>query len=62
MTEDKKTDPLVDGVKTAVIHFGKATLEVVSGIGALFVGIVNTVKPDGDPQDDASGTQTIEVE
>ena len=62
MTEDKMTDPLVDGVKIAVIHFGKAALEVATGIGALLVGIVATVKPDGDSDDDTSGTQTIEVE
>jgi hypothetical protein len=62
MTEDKITDPLVDGVKTAVIHFGKAALEVVSGIGALFVGIANTVKPDDENGDDDSGPQVVEVE
>jgi hypothetical protein len=62
MTDDKMTDPLVDGVKIAVVHFGKATLEVVTGIGALFVGITQTVRPADDGEDDDSGAQTIEVE
>lgn len=61
MTEDNRTEPLVDGVKIAVIHFGKAALEVASGIGALFVGVTATVKP-ADEDDDTSGPQTIEVE
>jgi hypothetical protein len=62
MTENNMTDPLVDGVKIAVVHFGKAALEVATGVGALFVGVVTTVKPDNDSDDDVSGTQTIEVE
>jgi hypothetical protein len=62
MTENNMTDPLVDGVKIAVIHFGKAALEVATGIGALLVGVVATVKPESDNDDDASGPQTIEVE
>jgi hypothetical protein len=62
MTENNMTDPLVDGVKVAVVHFGKAALEVATGVGALFVGIATTVKPDSDDDDDAHGTQTIEVE
>jgi len=62
MTEDNRTEPLVDGVKVAVIHFGKAAIEVATGVGALFVGVASTVKPDSDDDDDASGTQTIEVE
>ena len=62
MTEDKMIDPLVDGVKTAVVHFGKAAFEVASGVGALFVGITQTVSSK-DPDDDA-GTppQKVEVE
>lgn len=62
MTDDKMIDPLVDGVKIAVIHFGKAALEVATGVGALLVGVVATVKPDNDNDDDGSGPQTIEVE
>jgi hypothetical protein len=62
MTDDNMTDPLVDGVKIAVIHFGKAALEVATGIGALLVGITETVKPPSDDDDGTSGSQTIEVE
>ena len=62
MTEDKTIDPLVDGVKTAVAHFGKAAFEVASGVGALFVGIAQTVTTK-DPDDDAGGSpQKVEVE
>jgi hypothetical protein len=62
MTDDNMTDPLVDGVKIAVVHFGKAAMEVATGIGALLVGITETVKPASDNDEDASGPQTIEVE
>ena len=62
MTQDNRTEPLVDGVKVAVIHFGKAAIEVATGVGALLVGVAATVKPDSDNDDDGSGTQTIEVE
>lgn len=62
MTDDKMTDPLVDGVKTAVLHFGKAAFEVANGIGALFVGITKTVKQGEDDGDDSNGPQTVVVE
>jgi len=62
MTQDKMIDPLVDGVKIAVVHFGKAAIEVVTGVGAVAVGVVATLKPGSDSDDDASGTETIEVE
>lgn len=62
MTESNRTEPLVDGVKVAVIHFGKAAFEVVSGIGALFVGVTKTVRSDDEDDDGASSAQTIEVE
>ena len=62
MTEDKTIDPLVDGVKIAVAHFGKAAFEVASGVGALIVGIAQTVTTT-DPDDDAGGSpQKVEVE
>ena len=44
-------DPLVDGTKKATIHFAKAAYEVAAGVGALFVGITQTVRP---PEDDAT--------
>ncbi len=61
MTEDKIIDPLVEGVKIAVVHFGKAAFEVASGIGALFIGITQTVTSKNDDDDDP-GPQTVEVE
>jgi O-acetylhomoserine/O-acetylserine sulfhydrylase-like pyridoxal-dependent enzyme len=61
MTNDKPTDALVDGVKTAVVHFGKAAFEVASGVGALFVGITQTVRP-GSRDDDESGPERVPVE
>jgi len=62
MTDDKIIDPLVEGVKIAVVHFGKAAFEVASGIGALFIGITQTVTSKNDDQEDDSGHQTVEVE
>ena len=61
MTEDKMIDPLVVGVKTAVTHFGKAAFEVASGVGALFVGIAQTVTS-ADSDDEGSPPQKVEVE
>ena len=62
MTDPKPTDALVGGVKTAVTHFGKAAYEVAAGVGALFVGIAQTVRSDGDDDDPASGPQKVPVE
>ena len=61
MSDEKPTDALVDGVKTAVVHFGKAAFEVAAGVGALFVGITQTVRP-GSPDDDGGGPQKVPVE
>jgi hydroxyethylthiazole kinase-like sugar kinase family protein len=61
MTDDKITDPLVDAVKIAVVHFGKAAFEVATGVGALLTGITQTVISRNDDDDD-SGPQTVEVE
>ena len=61
MSDDKATDALVDGVKTAVVHFGKAAYEVASGVGALFVGITQTVRPTSQG-DDENGPQKVPVE
>lgn len=62
MTDDRLTDPLVDGVKTAVVHFGKAAFEVAAGVGALFVGITQTVTSNADEDDTPPPTQRVEVE
>ncbi len=62
MTNDKPTDALVDGVRSAVVHFGKAAYEVASGVGALVVGIAHTVRPDHRDEDDGSGPERVPVE
>ena len=62
MTDDRSTDALVDGVKTAVVHFGKAAFEVASGVGALFIGIAQTVRPSPRDDDDRRGPQKVPVE
>ncbi|MCL1594950.1 MAG: hypothetical protein M3132_11430 [Actinomycetia bacterium] len=62
MTDDKPTDALVGGVKTAVVHFGKAAYEVAAGVGALFIGITQTVRPGADDDDTTGGPQKVPVE
>jgi len=62
MSNDKPTDALVDGVRSAVVHFGKAAYEVASGVGALFVGITQTVRPASQGDDDENGPQKVPVE
>jgi len=62
MSDDKPTDALVDGVKTAVVHFGKAAFEVAAGVGALFVGITQSVRPGRQGGDEESGPQKVPVE
>ncbi len=62
MSDDKPTDALVDGVKTAVVHFGKAAYEVATGVGALFGGISQTVRPTPPDDDDGSSHQNVPVE
>lgn len=61
MTESNPIDPLVDGVRQAVVHFGKATYEVAAGVGALFVAITKTVRRDADDAG-GSGPQKVEIE
>ncbi len=62
MSDEKSTDALVDGVKTAVVHFGKAAFEVAAGVGALFVGITQTVRPGSQGDEDGGGPQKVPVE
>ncbi len=62
MSNEKPTDALVDGVKTAVVHFGKAAFEVAAGVGSLFVGITQTVRPGSQDDDDDAGPQKVPVE
>ena len=54
-------DPLVDATKSAVSHFAKAAFEVAAGIGALLVGISETVRREADGQA-PDGPQWVTVE
>ncbi len=62
MSEDKPTDALVSGVKTAVVHFGKAAFEIAAGVGALWSGVTKTVRPDSDDEVGTGGHQSVPVE
>lgn len=62
MTDQKPTDALVGGVRTAVVHFGKAAYEVAAGVGALFVGITQTVRKDSGGEAPRNGPQKVTVE
>lgn len=63
MTQKRGTDPLVSGMRKAVLHFSKAALEVASGVGDLVTGITRTVRPQGDGDDaERDGPQKIEIE
>ena len=63
MTENRATDHLIAGLQKAAIHFSKAALEVVSGVGDLVTGVTHTVRPPGGDDDpDADGPQRIEIQ
>jgi hypothetical protein len=63
VTESPGQDPLVAGLQKAALHFSKAAIEVVSGVGDLVTGITRKVRPDGDDGDSAAdGPQRIEIE
>ena len=63
MTDGRNSDPLVTGVRKALVHFSKAALEFASGVGDLVTGVTRTIRRD-DPSDDpdADGPQKIDVE
>ena len=54
--------PLVDGTRSATIHFTKAAFEVVSGVAAIVGGVVAVVRPAPDDDDDAHAPQHVPVE
>jgi len=60
--EDKSPDPLVAGVKSAVVHLGKAGFEVAAAFGSLITGVTHKVRPHADDGDDEGGAQHVEVE
>ncbi len=62
MTDKRGTEPLVSGMKKAALHFSKAALEIVSGVGDLVSGIARTVRPEGDDDGASDGPQKIEIE
>ncbi|MDK1018055.1 MAG: hypothetical protein QGD89_01440 [Actinomycetota bacterium] len=62
MTQKGSTDPLVTGIKSAIVHFSKAAIEVASGVGSLVTGITRTMRSDDERDDVEDGRQRIEVE
>jgi hypothetical protein len=63
VTENSGTDPLVAGVQKAALHFSKAAIEVVSGVGDLVTGVTRKVRPDsGKDGPTPDGPQKIEIE
>lgn len=63
MTESNGTDPLVAGLQKAALHFSRAAIEVVSGVGDLVTGVTRKVRPDSGGDDpDPDGPQKIEIE
>jgi hypothetical protein len=63
VTENQGSDPLVTGLHRAALHFAKAAVEVVSGVGDLVTGITRTLRPDDGEEDPSSdGPQKIEIE
>ena len=63
MTEEKFPDPLVAGLKSAVVHLGKAGFEVVAAFGSVVTGVTRKIRPhDGNDDDNAGGAQRVEVE
>jgi hypothetical protein len=62
-TQDRTPDPLVAGVKGAVVHLGKAGFEVAAAFGSVITGVTRKLRPQDDHGDDGeSGAQRVEVE
>jgi hypothetical protein len=50
-------------LQKAALHFSKAAIEIVSGVGDLVTGVTLTVRPDDSENDsDTDGPQKIEIE
>jgi hypothetical protein len=62
-TEDTSPDPLIAGVKSAVVHLGKAGFEVAAAFGSIVTGVTRKVRPHTDDGGDGEGgAQHVEVE
>lgn len=63
MTEKSSgPDPLVAGAKQAVLHLGKAGVEVVSAVCAISKGVLAVVRPSDDGEESDTGPQRIPVD
>jgi hypothetical protein len=61
--DSKTPDPLLAGVKSAVVHLGKAGFEVAAAFGSVVTGVTQKVRPHVDDDDDSDGgAQRVEVE
>ena len=60
--DDTSPDPLIAGVKGAVVHLGKAGFEVVAAFGSVVTGVTRKIRPHTDDDDDEGGAQHVEVE
>jgi hypothetical protein len=58
---DTPLDPIITGTKRAAIHFTRAAFEIAAGMGALLVGVTETIRPPDDT-DDESGVEHVPVE
>jgi hypothetical protein len=63
VTDSSGPDPLVAGLQKAAIHFSKAAIEVVSGVGDLVAGVARKIRPEsGEDDPGPGGPQRIEIE
>lgn len=63
MRDKPDVEPMVAGLKRALVHFSKAAIEVASGLGDVAQGVARTIRPEEDDDGSASdGPQRIEVE
>lgn len=60
--DDNTPDPLVAGVKGALVHLGKAGFEVAAAVGSVVTGVTRKVRPHVDDDDTDGGAQRVEVE
>ena len=59
---DQQQDPLVTGVKSAVVHLGKAGFEIVAALGAVASGISKKVRPSDESTDGDRGPEHVPVD